>query len=787
MKMKNKLPVPAYQKKKVIPKTAQDTIPFAEVYDNGLFLTGENTYSLIFAFENIDYLLIRDSEQQAAYEKYCSLINALPSDINYQEFIMNSDRSRKNLRSALIPQESSCELYEDYVKLQEKFIEESQNSSAEKILLGVMSYTVTSQLDNADVLFKYYREIQDFFLNLRSGTRQVLPEEVFGILYDVYHPFEKSEFRLPKDIFSRGGHFKDYIAPSAFAFRPKCIEIGNFFSRVLFLRSFDREISDQFLNKLNENNHKIIVSKHMRKYDKGKALELLRKEIFDVQEKVQKRKENNHKNGTDFIPFSLKERIEELDELQKTLSSSNFELFEISVFVMISAHTESDLDELTKYICDKAEKSQVRLETLVRQQEKGLNSVLPFGINHFNAENHNSVSTNILTDAAGVLLPFSSKTYFAQNGLNYGLNQITNDLIVLDRTEEMNSNGWILGTSGSGKSVFAKSEFLDAMFKYPDDEFIIIDPENEYRTLLPYFDGELFKLSPNSPTKMNIFDTDLSYAEDGTSAIALKSEFLMTVVETAKGTALSGAERSIIDRCVRRIYKDFVSSGGDKAKLPTLTDFYNLLIAQLEQEAADMAVSLELYVKGSFNAFAERTNIEINKKFLLIDIFEMGEQLRAVGLQVVLEFLWQRVIENKKKGVRTWIWIDEFSVMFTDSNGRSTFRSGEFFKKVYQRIRKHGGVITGITQNITEVLQSPQASSMLQNAEFCVLLQQKKEDLRRICEQFSLAPSQSKYLQSGKPGTGLIICGQKVIPFEKPLDKNNRIYKLFSTKFKEAI
>ena len=463
-------------------------------------------------------------------------------------------------------------------------------------------------------------------------------------------------------------------------------------------------------------------------------------------------------------------------------------MFRVGVFVAVSAETKEDLDALTKYIQDKALHHQVVLDVLVGEQENGLNTILPFANNQFRTKN-NSKFSHLLSDAAGVLIPFSTVDHFNQKGICYGvsINSLTKSIITLDRTEEMNSNGFTLGTSGSGKSMFTKAEIIDVLMKYPDDEIIVIDPENEYLPLVREYDGEILKLSPDSPTHFNVFDIDLSYAEEGANAVAVKSQFIMTIVETAKGLALTSNEKSIIDRCVKQLYRQFMASGGEKEMLPTLVDFYNLLLKQNEQEAKDIATCIELYAKGSFNVFAHSTNVNINKRFLVIDIFEMGEQLRAVGLQVILEYLWQRVIENKEKGKHTWIWIDEFSYFFTDGESKETTRSGDFFAKVYKRIRKHGGTVTGITQNITEVLESKQAQRMLGNAEFVVLLQQKKEDLVAVTKLFDLSSTQVSYLKTGELGSGLIICGQKIIPFHKPIQQDSLMYKISTTKMSDRI
>ena len=779
-----------FRKTVELPKTAQDSIPFIEAYDNGLFLVDEDKYTLIFAFENIDYALIRDNEQLDVYNKYVRLLNSLPPDVEYQEFIMNTEIDTEMLEKALIPPTNNGSidraLYQDYCKIMKTYIDETNDGSAKKIMLAALSFKPVNKFDNVKLLFSYYHELQQFFLMCKSDTHQLQPMEVFSLLHKFYHQFDRAEFLLPKNFLSRGHRIKDYIAPSMFNFKPREIEIGTAYTRVLFVKKYDRELNDSFIMDLLDNKEKICVSKHVIRMDKGKATEMIRKRVNELQARIQGRMERNHKTGGNFIPFTFREKLQELEDLQNNLSDTNCELFQVGIFVSVSAETKEDLDALTKYVQSKANQHQVVLDVLVGEQEDGLNTVLPFANNRFRTKN-SSKFTHLLSDAAGVLIPFSTVDHFSQKGICYGvsINSLTKSIITLDRTEEMNSNGFTLGTSGSGKSMFTKAEIADVLMKYPNDEIIVIDPENEYLPLVKEYDGEILKLSPNSPTHFNVFDTDLSYSEDGANAVAVKSQFIMTIVETAKGFGLTSNEKSIIDRCVKQLYREFMASGGEKDMLPTLLDFYNMLLKQTEQEAHDIATCIELYATGSFNVFAHRTNVNINKHFLVIDIFEMGEQLRAVGLQVILEYLWQRVIENKEKGKRTWIWIDEFSYFFTDGEGKETTRSGDFFAKVYKRIRKHGGTVTGITQNITEVLESKQAQRMLGNSEFVVLLQQKKEDLVAVTKLFDLSDSQVSYLKTGEVGSGLIICGQKIIPFHKPIPQDSLLYKISTTKMSD--
>ncbi len=771
-------------KRAVLPRTAQSTIPFKEAYENGLFLNYDGSYSLIFSFENIDYTLFRDEEKKEIYEKYTHLLNSIPPDVQFQEFIMNTDVNVNVMRKTLLPYNPEFpEISEDYNKIMEDVISNSSSAAAEKIMIMAMSYKPAGNIDNANVLFKYYQDFQSLFSNLGSSTKQLFPNEVFEILYKFYHQFSVVPFMMPENPLSAGGRIKDYICPALFKFDKREIEIGDQFTRILFVQTYSNYADDCIINDLIDNNQKVTVSKQLRRISKAEAMDQLKKRIFALEQRIQKRMEQNHKSGGDYIPYSLSDQRKTLNELQDRLGGTSCELFDVSLYIAVSAETKEELNDITHYIQNQGVKHQVQIQILTEQQAKGLQAVLPFAQHPFTTKSGNNTATPMLSDGAGVLVPFSHVDHFVPGGVFYGKNLATGNAIALDRTEEMNSNGFVLATSGAGKSMFSKAEMFDVLLKFPNDEVIVIDPENEYEPLVKVFDGTILKISPDSPTKLNVFDIDLNAVEEGQSAIAIKAEFIMTICETAKGEELTSNERTVIDRCVKLTYRDFINSKGDINKIPTFTDFYKNLLNMTEAEAHNLALSLELYITGSFNIFSGKTNIDTDKRFMVFDISDMGEQIRPVGLQVVLEYVWQRVSKNKEKGIRTWVWIDEFSIMFNDGAGRTTHRSGEFFAKVYKRIRKYGGVPTAITQNITEVLTSVQAKTMISNSEFVVLLQQKKEDLDALVEIHKLSPSQEAYLKTGKKGSGLIVCGSKIIPFEKPIPIGSLMYKICTTKF----
>lgn len=781
-----------FSKSKIIPKTAQDTIPFDEVYENGIFRK-DNTFSVIFMFENTDYLIMRDEEKDMFYRKYQHFLDVLPQNVNYQEFIMSYPIERAALRDAMIPQYDSKifdrEIFDDYCEIMDGVIKKSEQNSSEQIILGALSYTPKTKLDNVNILFKYFREIENQALSLGSNVTLLSPEKSFEIIHRLYHLFDNEPFLLPTSYLQADVSLKDYIAPSSFTFRNKLIDIGSSHSCVMFVKRFARECDDEFITSLLDNTYNVVVSKHLMRIDKSESLKILKKQMDDLQGRLEKRREINHKRGGSFIPYSLQSREKELTELQNRLGDSNCDLFSYGIYILISAPTEPELYELREFIRQKALEHQVIVDVLTgtSQQEAGLQCILPFANPVLTSEGqYLGQPFYLTTDEVANFIPFSYYNQFKKGGLYYGINKVTNTPIIIDRTDGLNANGFTVGTSGSGKSMFTKSEMFAAMLQYPEDEFIAIDPENEYKPLAEQFNGEIIKLSPNTNTYLNIFDTDLSYADDGASAIAMKSDFVMTFCECAKGIPLSAKERSVIDRCVKLVYQPFLLSDGNKNNIPTLPDFYKNLKEQPEQEALDIALAIELYVEGSFNIFAHHTNIQYHKNFIIYDIFEMGNQLQTVGLLVLLELLWQRVIDNKLRGVRTWVWCDEFSIMFNDSSsGDEIYKTGDFFVKVFKRIRKHGGIASGATQNISEVMASKQAMTMLSNAEFVTLLAQKKDDLKKIVELWDLSDNQSKYINTDKPGTGLIILGKRIIPFENLIPEKSKMYRICTTKFKD--
>lgn len=766
-------------------KKSANILYFDEIYENGVIRKGER-YSLCYTFSNIDYVMYSEKKKDEVYEKYQQLLNTLPCDMTYQELLINRDFDSESLEKTLLPNTDIMssksgeflKLVADYTEIQKKRIEDCCNNECTAFFVGAISYTPSGKLDSPDTLFQYYDNIEKILNEMNVKTRILTPEEILRIYHDIYQPDGQSDFRLPNNIYRYGMNLSDYVAPSHICTDGlKYIEIGSCFSRVMYIKNFGRNIDDKFLNDMLNHSHKICISKHIRRLEESETDKLLKSQLDAIEGELEKRRELNAKRGTAYIPFRLRDKETEIERVQDKLSGTNCELFETCIFFYLTAESKEELEDLTKFLKTRARKHKCNLDTLTWRQEKGLISILPLANNPFNAAG-DSVNYFWLTDELANLIPFSSVDYVTPNGLCYGVIKGTKKLIVIDRTQELNANGLFMGASGSGKSFLTKTEMWAAMLTCPNDEFLIIDPENEYKALIEPFGGTIITVAPESPTHLNLFDTDLSFTDNGISAISIKKEFIMMFVQQVKGEQLTAAERSIVNRCITNVYMDFVESKG-KAPLPTLPDFWKELKAQKSDVADNLCDALELYVSGSFDMFAHSTNVEYNNRFILFDISNMGDMLQIVGMQVLLELIWQRVRFNKQRGVRTWLWTDEFSIVLNDEN------SSKFFETVYQRIRKYGGVASGITQNVSRVLKNPHAVNMLKNSEFVVLLRQKDEDLKFILDNYELSASQIKAITSDEAGGGLIIAGNKVIEFDNRIPKDTMMYKICSTKFGE--
>ena len=771
-----------------VPKTAQDTLPFEEVYEDGIVKVRENVYALVFAYTDIEYNKLTLDSKRRMVNQYHELLNSLPQNVTYQELIVNKPVDPKRYDREMMLKTKDNQEQEELVDSMNDiiayYVSQSAKSTAEHLTYMALSYELLNSKDDLTTLHNTYEDISNVLEALGSKTRVLEPEETFKLMHDIYYPYE--EFKLAKDIYARGENIRDYIAPNGFKFTRKYIELGdNHFMRVLAMRlSYDvNELTDSFIAKLLDNPYRVCVSKIVTRLDKNYALKQIRNDYGDAVERQDQIEKENSRRGVTGMSYTVSSRIKNLRNVHDEVNKTENELFRIALFVTISAESLEELDSLTDYIKQKATSSQVALNIIAGGQEKGIHSVMPFAVNHFNGSK-TSYTTNLLTEAASVLIPFSTRVFYNPNGVCYGFEKVNKNLIAIDKDEGMNANTMMFGASGSGKSMLEKLTFIQMYLKHPDYRSIFIDPDGEYTHLLEEMGGVQINITPSSKTKINIFDIDLNYVDKDTQQdpISMKIDFMLMVVELAKKSPLTSSETSILNRCIKHLYQPYIKSGDEKDK-PIFSDLYKMLKGQDEDDAKKLALDLEFYADSDY-FFDGHTNIDMNNKLIQFNVKNI-EKDKTMSLQIILELIWQTVNKNSKNGYRTIFVNDEVQTMLTDYTGQEATRSSKYYEETYRRIRKLGGIPTAIVQNISTFSKSTVGNAMMDNASMTILCQQGEADIEVAAARFKLTPEETKWVSSGVLGTGIIKVGQKKVMYDMRIPRkvraNSLVYELCAT------
>ncbi|MEG2380115.1 MAG: DUF87 domain-containing protein [Oscillospiraceae bacterium] len=771
--------------------SAQDTIPFEEIYDNGMILnktkSGKNgvnqTFSMTFRVANTNYLLLKDSDKMKKQDIYITPLNGLPPDINYQELLVNIPLDTTAIEKTIAPDtlDTDTQYDKDYKKNQEVFIRDIKSKNSDKQIYITLSYETKSKADNPfNILMQTYTKISSKYAELGAKTEILTPEERLELFHNIYNPFNIGAFQLPADMYKRGTNIRDYIAPSVFDFKNSYTVLGAAYSKAFYVRSFSETIDDEFLDELTDNQYRICVSKHLKLIDKAAAEKTVIDRLKALEGDNQTRQKRNAQNNTSYIPYHLKREIAACEEVLDQLQNRE-ELFDVGIYIMISAESKEDLENITKAVTGICQRHHVAIQNAMFRQEDGMTSIVPL------AKDELSITTSLLSSGVAMLLPFSYDRLFSAGGFYYGKNTISKSPIIINRKEDKNGNGFFLGKSGSGKSMYAKMEIEDILHQTKDDKVIVIDPEGEFVGQCKAHNGTVIKISPNTKDFINPFDVsdDNNRNED---FVLGKADLILSIFEVFKNAPLTAPERSIIDRCVRVVYKEYINSNYNSKKIPTFVDFDNELLKQPDDVRAianDLHLYLEMYVTGTVNIFAHHTNVDLSSKFIVFDLRELGANLKKAGMLIILDHIWQALLDNFSQGIYTWLYADEFHLFYSDNEDNNS--SGVFFESVFARFRKYGGLATGLTQNITNVLLSKTALSMLQNAQFVVLLEQAAKNLDEISEMYDLSDKQKAKLISPDRGEGILVTHNIAHPFEKIYPKNNLVYSTITTDFKDVI
>lgn len=767
------------QKPKRVKKssTSQNTVPILNTYEDGIIETKKGEYSKTLQFLDINYHLARDDDQEDIFSKYCEFLNFFNSTVKLQITINNKSINKDEFENKIVIKNKNDQLniYRDeYNNMLKKQVIQGRNDIEKEkyITIGIKANDITEARNN---FIRIENEIIGLLRRMGSYGKILPISKRLEILHDIYRKDNVGNFEYnPKMLKQRFSNIKDMIAPDSFEFKRDSIIVGNSHARVLFIRSLPSFIRDDFLTGLTDFGFNMMVSININPVEPEFALKMIQRQITGMESNKIEFQRKSVKNGflDAFIPYDLRNNLQEAEELLEDVMNKNQRLFLANFVILLMDDNKNLLDEHTEIIKSTARKYLCQVGTLNYQQEEGLNSVLPLGINEL------QVDRCLTTESTAVFMPFTSQELLQPNGMYYGLNAISKSLIMFDRKTLKNQNGFILGTPGSGKSFSAKREIVNVLLN-TDDDVLIIDPEREYSPLVKNFGGEIINISSNSLSHINPMDMSIDYSEE---PLSLKSDFILSFCEVILGgkSGLSAKEKSILDRCVRLTYQDYMQNFDEKL-LPTLIDFYETVKKQKEPEAEGLSVALELYATGNLSVFSHKTNIDINNRLVCFDIKDLGKQLKTMGMLIVLDQVWNRITENRKKGKHTWIYLDEIYLLFTNEY------SANFLFELFKRSRKWGGVVTGITQNVEDLLQSELARRMLSNSDFILMLNQAPMDRVELEKMLNISAAQLAYITNVDSGRGLLFSGNNIIPFVDEFPTNTKLYKMMTTKVEEVV
>ena len=761
------------------PHTAQQTIPYLQMYPDGICKVTEKKYSKSIAFEDISYQLAGNDDKNAIFEGWCDFLNYFDATVSVQFSFINQGTQHSDAEKAItIPEQDDAfnSIRTEYADMLKNQLAKGNNGLVKHkyitFAIEAESYTAAKTR-----LARIETDVLNNFKVLGVSAKPMTGYERLKALHGVFHP-EGEPFRFSFDwLVPSGLSTKDYIAPSSFTFgEGRYFRIGRKIGAVSFLQILAPELNDRILSEILDLEMGVIVNLHIQSIDQTEAIKTIKRKISNLDKMKIEEQKRAIKAGydMDIIPPDLATYGDEAKNLLQDLQNRNERMFLLTFLVVNIADTKRKLENDIFAAAGIAQKYNCVLTRLDYQQEQGLMSSIPLG------ENHISIQRRLTTSSTAIFIPFITQELF-QSGeaLYYGLNALSNNMILCDRKLLKNPNGLILGTPGSGKSFAAKREITNA-FLITDDTIYISDPECEYSPLVERLHGQVVRLSPTSTQYINPMDINLNYSEDD-NPLALKSDFILSLCELVIGgkEGLQPVEKTIIDRAVRNVYRPFLADP-DPAKMPVLGDLYDELLKQPEPEAAHIASALELYVSGSLNVFNHRTNVQLDNRLVCFDIKQLGKQLKKLGMLIVQDQIWNRVTINRAEKKATRYYMDEFHLLLKEE------QTAAYSVEIWKRFRKWGGIPTAITQNVKDLLASREVENIFENSDFVLMLNQAAGDREILAKQLNISPQQMKYVTHTEAGEGLIFYGNVVLPFVDHFPRNTELYRVMTTKPEEV-
>lgn len=754
-----------------IPGKVQDIIPVRTVYPDGIFLSGKGKYSKTFRFRDINYAVASRSDKEMMFLEYSELLNAFDSGATTKITINNRRLNRLDFENQILIGMKNDGLNEYRKEYNSMLLDKATGSNAIVQDKYVTVSVSKNNIEDARVYFsRIGADLVAHFARLGSQCTELDAEERLRIIHDFFRTGEETYFNFDmKDHMKKGHSFADYICPDSYENHDSYFKIGGRYGRVLLLRDYASYIKDSMVAELTDINRNLMLSIDVIPVPTDEAVKEVENRLLGVETNITnwQRKQNMNNNYSAVVPYDMEQQRKESKEFLDDLTTRDQRMMFAVVTIVHTADSKKQLDNDTEEILTTARKHLCQMTTLRYQQLDGLQTAVPFGVRKIDA------FRTLTTESLAVFMPFRVQEVYDKHGIYYGQNVISKNMMIADRRKLLNGNSFILGVSGSGKSFTAKNEITNLMLS-TDADIIILDPEREYAPLVRALGGSVIEISATSPNHINAMDMNKDYGE--VDPVIEKSQFLQSLCEQIiAGHHFAKGQQSIIDRCTENVYR-YYKQGNYMGTPPTLADFRDELLRQPEPEAHSLALELELFTRGSLNTFAKQTNVDTGNRLICYDILELGEQLRAIGMLVILDSIINRITANRMKGKETFIVIDEIYLLFMHEY------SAQFLFKLWKRVRKYGAFCTGVTQNVDDLLQSHTARTMLSNSEFIVMLNQAATDRVELAKLLNISDLQLSYITNVDAGHGLIKVGSSLVPFANKFPRNTKLYRLMSTK-----
>ncbi len=764
-----------------VPQTAQQSIPFDRMFPDGICRVGLDYYTKTVQFQDINYQLAQQEDKTEIFEEWCAFLNFFDSSVKFQ-------LSFENMATDVSDFEKSIKIShknDGFDDVRDEYSEvllhqmEAGNNGLTKTKYLTFGINAESMKTAKPRLIHIETDILNNFKRLGVQAKSLNGSERLELMHRQFHIGDDAKFHFDwKYLTGSGLSVKDFIAPSSFAFPTgRYFQIGDMYGCMSFLSIDASDISDRLLADFLSMESSQIVTMHIQSVDQNEAIKTIKHTITELdRSKIEEQKKAVRAGyDMDIIPSDLATYGKDAKALLKELQSQNERMFLLTFLVMNTGKTKQELENNVFQATSIAQKHNCNLVRLDYQQEQGLMSTLPL------ANNLIEIQRGMTTSSTAIFVPFTTQELFqsGDEALYYGLNALSNNMIMVDRKKLKNPNALILGTPGSGKSFSAKREIANS-FLVTDDDIIISDPESEYSPLVARFGGQVIKISPTSDQFINPMDINMNYSDDD-NPIALKADFILSLCELIVGNkdGLRPVEKTVIDRCIRQIYQKYFENPGPE-NMTILGDLYQALLAQEEPEAKHVATALEIYVSGSLNVFNHRTNVELTNRLVCYDIKNLGKQLKKIGMLVVQDQVWGRVTENRSQGRSTRYYMDEMHLLLRED------QTAAYTVEIWKRFRKWGGIPTGITQNVKDLLASKEVENIFENSDFIYMLNQAVGDRQILAKQLNISPHQLSYVTHSGEGEGLLFYGNVILPFVDRFPTNTELYRIMTTRLSEV-